>query len=214
MARPARHLALDGLMALFLAGIACWLFARSSSEAAPDGDRPGGLPVHGTVPDFEFTNHDGRRMGLADLAGRIWVADFVFTSCAGTCPILSRNMSSLQDELPGGFALVTFTCDPAIDTPARLGEYASRYGADPTRWFFLTGEATKLQHLAQTCLGLAARAATPEEISQGTERILHSRRFVLIDRQARIRGYYDGTDRAAVNRLVRDLRRLTGQSRS
>ena len=104
------------------------------------------LPVIGPVADFTLTNQDGKTTTLADLTNHVWVADIIFTRCAGPCPIITGHMKSLEDALPtnGEPRLVTLTTDPDFDTPAVMKNYGERFGADFSRWMFLTG--TKAAH--------------------------------------------------------------------
>ena len=168
------------------------------------------LPVLGEVPEFSLTEASGNPLRRADLAGRVWVAGFIFTHCASTCPIMSRRMSELQAQLGSreGLMLVSFSVDPQRDTPAVLTEYARQYGADRQRWLFVTGDKAQIRRLARDGFHLAAEDGTPED----DEPILHSTHLVLVDRHGRIRGYYDGMDAAALGRLLHDARVLGKES--
>jgi protein SCO1/2 len=166
------------------------------------------LPVLGTVPEFSLIERSGRQIGLPDLRGHIWIADFIFTNCAGTCPVMTTAMVELQAETAkdnmNDVKLVSITVDPARDTPEVLKRFADGYGADAVQWHFLTGDSASIQQLANK--GFRLSAATSG--GSGDEPIIHSNRFVLVDRQARIRGYYDGTDEVAVKQLLHDIKRL------
>ncbi len=173
-------------------------------------------PVLGAVPPFSLVNRDGRTVTQADLAGAPWIADFVFTRCAASCPLMTERMAKLAKDLdlatpaepgspPAGPRLrfVSFTVDPDHDTPAVLAAYAARYQAPPA-WLFLTGPQATLHHLSRDGFKLAVEpAGGPEK-----EPILHSTRFVLVDGRGRIRGYYDGFDGESVRKLERDLKTL------
>jgi protein SCO1 len=162
------------------------------------------IPDYGRVPEFSLTESSGRTVSLKDLHGKVWVADFIFTSCAGTCPMMSGQMRKMQDALPREIQMVSFTVDPARDTPAVLDGYAKKYGADPQRWMFLTGDRQSLYDLSIKGFKLAL------DDTQGTEAepITHSSRFVLVDRNGQIRGYYSGTEEADLKRLADDVRKL------
>ena len=99
------------------------------------------LPVIGAVADFTLTNQDGNVTTLADLTNHVWVADIIFTRCAGPCPVITGHMKSLEDALPktSDAKLVTLTTDPDFDTPAMMKRYGERFDADFSRWTFLTG---------------------------------------------------------------------------
>jgi protein SCO1/2 len=165
--------------------------------------RAGALPVLFAVPDFTLTERSNREVKLEDLAGRVWIADFIFTRCAGICPAMSSNMSRLQQTLPAEIRLVSFSVDPSHDTPDVLSDYARRYGADSERWLFLTGDTQSIHRLSIEGFKLAV-----EEGGTRIEPVTHSSRFVLVDREARVRGYYALEDDGAFERLVRDARRL------
>lgn len=161
-----------------------------------------------TLPEFTMTAvgaKETREFGRADLLGKVWVVDFIFTHCAGPCPILSSRMSDLAHELPAEVGLLTVAVDPDGDTPERLRAYAKRYGADLERWVFLRGTSSQVYHLlyAGFRLPLSINPTAPAE-----QRAAHSTRFALVDRNGAIRKFYDGlseTDNAA---LARDARRL------
>lgn len=147
------------------------------------------LPRLGAAPSF----------GQSDLAGHPWIADFIYTSCPGPCPVLSANMARLQRALPPSVLLVSFTVDPERDTPEALAEYGKRFGADPARWRFVRlGQAELSRVMGDGFkLALAAKGA-----------IVHSTKLVLVDAQGAIRGYYDGEDEAALKRLEGDAASL------
>jgi protein SCO1/2 len=161
-----------------------------------------GIRQYGSVPDFSLTERSGKRIDLAQLRGTIWIADFIYTNCEDTCPLQTAEMAKLQNELAAQTAvrLVSFSVDPEKDTPSVLSQYADRYEADRDRWLFLTGGQEEIKNLVQSGFRLSAATA-----ATGTGVILHSPRFVLIDRQAQIRGYYDSRDSEALQRLRRDV---------
>lgn len=161
------------------------------------------LPVYGEVPRFDLVAQDGRAFDRALLDGRIWVADFIFTTCAGPCPLMSRKMRELQDALSQqpDVRLVSFTIDPKRDTPEVLAEYGRRYKADPARWFFLTGDEAVLHSLGRDAFKLHNVDGT----------LVHSTRFVLLDGRGRIRGYYGTEGEDPVPRVLADIRRLRGE---
>lgn len=211
--RSNKHLVLGVAIAGILgAGGVYVLVTRNSGSSQAHGvsvtDDKGPL-----VPEFQFTNFDGKEVGSTELAGKIWVADFVFTSCSGTCPRMSNNMSALQEALAGiDFQLVTVTCDPANDTPERLAASAANYGAIPHIWYWVRGDKRKTQEFAEKVMKLGLRETTPAEQQQGMERIVHSSRFVLVDPAGRIRGWYDGLDQKAFEKLVTDARKIAEET--
>jgi protein SCO1/2 len=187
--RPARIALVAALVAA--GGVAAWVALR-----------PAPLPVLGVVPAFTLTERADVPVGAGDLRGRVWIADFVFTHCPDFCPALTARMASLQKRVPDDVRLVSFTVDPAHDTPDVLRAYAQRAGAGP-RWLFVTGPRDRLAALLRDGFKVAYADDGPAESP-----ITHSDRFVLVDGDLRIRGYYHGTDPADVARLARDATAL------
>jgi cytochrome oxidase Cu insertion factor (SCO1/SenC/PrrC family) len=257
-----RHMFGSGLLVLVLAGIlgtAMWVWQDLRFDRWNRGDRDlEGLQVFGTLPDFSLTERSGRHVTLADLQGKVWIANFIYTHCTDTCPLQSACLAKLQDDFAGeqDLRLVSITVDPERDTPKVLAEYASRFGADPNRWVFLTGEKQAIYALAQQGFFLSVeapevpgkpgrpagaprrapdRADWREEVPGRTpERVrswlfgatpafahsdflvppfVHSSWFVLVDRQARIRGYYRSDDEESLQRLRRDTKILLRDDR-
>jgi protein SCO1 len=156
---------------------------------------------YGTVPEFELTNQDGRAFGSAQLRGKIWIADFIYTTCPGPCPMISNRMSELQKPLEKtDVHLVSFTVDPAKDTPEVLRSYAERLQAEPGRWDFLTGPQSTIYNLSRNGFKLA--------VSEENKIPIHSTRIILVDRHGAIRGYYDAVEPDAVTKLVADTTHL------
>ncbi len=166
-------------------------------------------PDYGRVADFTLTEASGKPVGLADLCGKVWIASFIFTHCAGSCPIMTHYLAKAQQQLPvrDDLRLVSITVDPGRDTPTVLTKYAAKNDADRARWLFLTGEMPEIRRLARETFKLAvdATAGTAEEP------ILHSSKFVLVDRNGAIRGYYDGLELETLKKLVRDVERVLAE---
>lgn len=200
-------LAATVLLAAAAAFIVHRLAVRVASPATT-GVAADALPSLGAVPSFSLTSEQGKPVARTDYAGKVWIADFVFTRCGGTCPIMSSQMSKLAKKLADEplVRFVSFSVDPDHDTVEALAEYAKTYGADPARWTFLRGEREVIRVLASAGFKLAVEDGTPGD----PEPILHSTRFVLVDRTGQIRGYYDGTSPDACKHLVEDARRLAG----
>jgi len=190
-------------------GTALWIKFAPAPELRGWQQRPlEGLDVYGTVPDFALTERSGKTISRADLRSSVWIADFIYTGCTDTCPLQSAEMARLQEELAGrsGVKLVSISVDPATDSPPILAEYAARYNADRDRWLFLTGPRDRITELVQEGFRLSAASVPAAGAEAGV--ILHSPRFVLVDREARIRGYYDSREPEALRRLRRDLEKL------
>jgi protein SCO1/2 len=154
------------------------------------------------APIFQLTDQDGQPFGSDQLRGRIWIADFIYTTCPGPCPLISSRMSETQKPLRDtDVKLVSFTVDPQHDTPAVLRDYAERLQAQPGRWKFLTGDKGAIYRLVRNGFKLATAEG-------GTAGPIHSTRIVLVDRNGVIRGYYDATEADAVTRLLADTHHL------
>ena len=158
------------------------------------------LDVFGDIPQFELVAQNGQPFHSQVLAGKIWVADFIYTTCPGPCPRMTSQMREVQDAvstLPD-VRMVSFSIDPANDTPPVLAAYAKLHGASPSVWYFLTGPVPTLQMLDRDAFKLGNIDGTLE----------HSTRFVVVDRQGRIRGYYDTSESNAIPKVIADIRAL------
>ena len=152
-------------------------------------------PVLAELPAYALTSQDGEAFGSEQLRGHVYVANFIFTTCRSMCPGLTRAMASLQDkfeQIDVDIRLVSFTVDPATDTPERLEAYAEEYGADTSRWTFLTGSEEELEDLIVN--GFMTAVGEPQRDGAGMIDIAHSAKFILIDRDGQIRGYYDSDE--------------------
>ena len=151
------------------------------------------LPVIGAVNDFALTNQFGSAVSLADLRGELWIADIIFTRCPGPCLKMTRQMKELQDALPAASKtrLVTLTTDPDFDTPPVLAKYAERFDADTNRWMFLTGTKKEISALGGGSLKLSAVEVKPAERKSENDLFIHSTIFVVVDKQARLRGVFE-----------------------
>jgi protein SCO1/2 len=191
-----------------LTGIALWNWRASLQRRGGGEERPlEGLQSFGAVPSFSLTERDGRRITLSDLRGKVSIINFIYTNCPDTCPIQSAQMRQIQDEFKGekDLRLISITVDPARDTPEVLSDHARRFSADPARWLFLTGEKETIYKFAQEGFRLGALEIPHDKRPESGATHTHSPRFVLVDREAQIRGYYVSTDADAMKRLRRDL---------
>jgi protein SCO1/2 len=160
------------------------------------------LPNEGIVPPFELTDQNGQVFGTQQLLGHIWIADFVYTTCPGPCPMISSRMAETQKPLRDtDVKLVSFSVDPEHDTPAVLRRYADKLKAQPNRWKFLTGDENTIYRLIREGFKLTT-------IPNGASGPIHSTRLVLVDRSGAIRGYYEATDADAITRLLADVHHL------
>lgn len=185
------------MLLVILALSLAFLLAKAKSRV----EQQEALPVLAQVADFSLTNQDGAPVSLADLRGKVWVADIIFTRCAGSCPKMTQQMKELQDALPANSQakLVSLTTDPDYDTPAILKTYSERAGADTSRWTFLTG--TKQQLIANLAVGslkLSAVPVNPQERTSPVDLWVHSTIFVVVDKHGQLRGVFqtagDGVD--------------------
>jgi len=174
-----------------------WLAAASG--AVLSGCLKAPLPEINQVPDFELVDQDGRPFRSAEqLRGKVWVADFFFTTCNGPCPRMSALMRRVQDATAAfdDVRLVSFTVDPRTDTPTVLKEYGKRFRQNPQRWVLLTGDPETLRKLGADVFYLGGMG--PE----------HGTRFALVDRKMRLRAYYETTDSSCVEQVTADIRKL------
>src|SRR5689334_16521384 len=137
-------------LVLIAAGVLVLAIAQGLPRSQPRNN-----PEYGQVPAFNLTESSGRTVGQQELSGKVWVADFIFTSCAGSCPVMTAQMRKLQDLLPHDIGLVSFSVDPKRDTPEVLARYAQQFHADPQRWLFLTGDRQTLYNITVNGFKLA-----------------------------------------------------------
>lgn len=201
----SRRIALIVILALILVALSVTpiLLQRSAAvKAAPDVQiEPDSLYDVGAIPDFTLTDSTGSEFRGSQLAGKIWVADLFLTSCQGACPVMTKNMKILHDRYATDdrVKFVSISTDPDTDTPEILTKYINDHGIDAERWHFLTGPVEEIHRMASE---EGFKVGVPET-PMG-----HSQRFVLIDAEGHIRGYYDGMDEADAHRLGEDIDRL------
>lgn len=154
------------------------------------------LPI-GEVPDFSFTTQEGKRITKADLHGKIWIADFIFTRCVGPCPMLTSRMMELSSKLSKNqeVKLISVTVDPAYDTPEVLADYARTTHANPKQWIFLTGPLPQITSFIQG--GMKQPLAIEPDGAPA-----HSLRLMVVDRDGMIRSYIDGNDPEVIQKIL------------
>jgi cytochrome oxidase Cu insertion factor (SCO1/SenC/PrrC family) len=206
-----------GLLLTFLLLLLAALLASLKARSV----RSRNLPVYGTVAEFTLTNQAGQPVSLSALRGHVWVADIIFTRCAGPCLAMSKQMKALQEELPSGSTarLVSLTTDPEYDQPPVLAAYGQKFGADTNRWLFLTGTKAQIAAVAVDSLKLSAVEIKPEERKNPQDLFIHSTIFVVVDAQGRLRGVFDtqseGEDpKAARARILGTVRKLERERQS
>ncbi len=156
------------------------------------------------APSFTFEDRSGRMFSSTELKGKVWAVDFIFAHCAGSCPMISSQMSRLQQEWRGNgdFKMVTFTVDPERDTAEALKAYAQDYKAEENQWFFLTGKKSDVYNTIGNGFHLTAYP-NPDKIP-GYE-FIHTTRILLVDADNMVRGMYDGEDEENVKKLHQDV---------
>ena len=158
------------------------------------------LPKLGSIPSFEFTDSDGNLISQEELSGKVWVADFIFTTCTMACPVMTGNMNLIHKAFKNNdkVRIVSISVYPEYDTPEILKEYASRYNANTNRWHFLTGPEENVKLVIKN----GFKMGDYEDI------IFHSEKFALVDQNGNIRGYYNGMKTDDVKTLKKDIRIL------
>jgi protein SCO1/2 len=161
--------------------------------------------IYHTIGDFAFLDQDSLLVTPETFNGKIYVSDFFFTSCRTICPIMKTQMLRVYDSIENDpeVLLLSHTIDPDFDTVGRLHDYADRLGVKSSKWHFVTGDKDSIYHIAQT--GYFATALEDKTEPDG---FIHSGAFLLVDKERRIRGKYDGTLEEDVNRLLADIERL------
>lgn len=163
------------------------------------------------IPEFKLISQDQTNITDKALENNITIVDFFFTSCPDICPVMSSELSRVQEVFRNKklVNLLSITVDPAYDSPAILKKYAEEFGADTAQWNFLTGEKETIYSLARCGFLL------PVEDGDGSkEDFIHSEKIILVDQQKRIRGYYDGTDREEIDRLITEINILLDEYNS
>ncbi len=184
----------------------------SQGPAATTSDTP---ETFWPAPAFNLTNQDNQPVTLETYKGKAVIASFIFTRCFGPCPRISAEMEKLQTRLAthprkDSIHLVSFSVDPAFDTPAVLTHYAQRFGADTTRWSFLTGDRAAMWQMVVSGYKLALEDTPDDQVSP----ISHSTKLVLIDPQGQVRGYYDALDANSRALMLKHLDHVLAQPAS
>lgn len=154
-----------------------------------------------TAPSFSLIDQNAAPFTSEDLKGKVWIADFFFTTCTGPCPLLTQRLSQLDKKLTDpNIRFVSFSVDPETDTPAILKAYAEKLSPSP-RWHFLTGPDN-------TAYSIAKALALPALPASGKDSIFHSTKFVLVSPAGKVAGYYDSSDPASLDKLATDAQSL------
>lgn len=156
------------------------------------------------VRDFSFTTQDGKAFTQKDVAGKIYLAEFFFTTCQGICPVMNNNMKQVYEKFKAvpDFLILSHTCDPAKDSAARLKVYADSMQVDTQKWIFLTGRKDSLYNMARLSYTIDDPA---NNLSNPEDDFLHTQFWALVDRHGNVRGIYDGLKQKEINKLFKDI---------
>ena len=161
------------------------------------------------IGDFSFLNQNGETITRSEVDGKVFVAEYFFTTCGTICPKMNKQMQRVQFEYAGedDVRILSFTVDPEVDTVAQMKRYADSHGAKSGQWHFLTGSKEQLYKLARRSF-FVLKPAEAQNLGDVGSDFIHTNNFVLVDRLGRIRGYYDGTSKEDVDELILDIQRL------
>jgi protein SCO1 len=177
--------------ALLVFSVGALILATACSKPASK------LPNYGTVPAFQMTDSQGHRFDSKILKGKLWVADFIFTNCPGPCSRMTSQMHKVQQKVSGqkDVWLVSISVDPQRDSPRVLSDFAHRFGGPADNWVFLTGSPETVHVLAHEVF----------HVGDLISKMDHSTKFMLVDRQGDIRGYYSSVDAEGMSAMLKDL---------
>lgn len=175
------------------------------------------LPILGTLGEFQLTNQLGKTVTLASLRGQVCVFDIIFSRCPGPCALITRHMAALQKAMPEEMPVrfLSLTTDADFDTPGVLKIYGDRFGVDHDRFLFLTGSKLEIHRVATSPRGglmLAVVEKQPSERLTDEDLFIHSTRFVVVDKQGRIRAFFDGERPEVQPEIISTVRRLAREN--
>lgn len=162
-----------------------------------------------TIGNFSFLNQDGKKITQKEVEGKVYVAEYFFTTCKSICPLMNTQMKRVQERYSSvkNLKILSFTVDPEVDSVEQMKSYASGHGAIPGKWHFLTGDKKELYSLARKSFFIL-KPAEAQNLGDGGSDFIHTNNFVLVDREGRIRGYYNGTSHEEVDKLLLDIEKL------
>ena len=180
---------------IFLLGLGIFYFQKPKVQT--EGTNL--VKIHKISP-FHLTNQESQKFGTEQLKGKSWVVNFVFTRCKGPCPLITKKMAKLQKKFKENpnLQFLTITMDPSFDKPAQLKAYGLKHKADFSRWNFLTGDHDKILNIARNIFKVPADK-NPE---------MHTTRFILIDSELYVRGYYHSLEEDSFNNLIGDIDKI------
>jgi protein SCO1 len=178
----------------------------------PKWNQPEMDTVFHTIPDWKLIDENGVAFSGSSLKGKIYIADFFFTRCESICPKMSTQLTRVQDifSKEDEVQLASFSVDPTHDTPEMLKEYAKKYDAKAGKWHFFTGTKTQIYPLAVKgyYVPVADASEYDKAVKNPDETFIHSEKLILVDKEGHIRGFYDGTDKKDVDKLILEIRVL------
>lgn len=191
--------------ALFTASAILCFGSGAGSPAQLSGSQ---LLTGKSIAPFELTRENGAMLSSESLKNQVWLAAFTFTRCPSSCPRISTTLKGIQSGLgSSGVKIVSISVDPKFDTPEVLKTYAEKFGADPARWWFLTGPETEIYQLIQKSFMLPVAAATPEQQKEGAESVAHSERIALIDKDLQLVRLFDSNSPDEIKSLIAEAKR-------
>ena len=158
-----------------------------------------------TIADFSLINQNGETVTQDDYKDKIYIADFFFTTCPTICPIMTKNMADIQDRIKNEteVLLLSHSVTPEIDSVAQLKKYAREQGVNDAKWNLVTGDKKQIYELARK-----SYLAVKTDGDGGPFDMIHTENFILVDKERQVRGFYDGTNKEEIERLMRDLKVL------
>ena len=176
-------------------------FGAGDKSAAPISGSP--ALIGKSIAPFELTRENGSRLSSESLRDQVWLAAFTFTRCPSSCPRISATLKGIQGQLgSSNVKIISFSVDPKFDTPDVLMAYGEMFGADPARWWFLTGPEAEIYQLIQQSFMLPVAAATPEQLKEGAEAVAHSERIALIDKDLKLVKFFDSNAPDEIKSLI------------
>ena len=162
-----------------------------------------------TIGEFSFLDQNGKEVTQDNIKGKVFVAEYFFTTCGSICPIMNKQMQRVQKayDREEDFEILSFTVDPEVDDVGQMKEYALGHGANDAQWHFLTGKKEELYALARKSF-FVLKPAEAENLGDAGSDFIHTNNFVLVDKKKRIRGYYNGTSATSVDSLIHDIGHL------
>jgi protein SCO1/2 len=192
----------------FFVGLVIVFYFVLTSNVPDFGKRK--VPPISYVRPFNFVDQDGRPFTQQQVAGKVYVAEYFFTTCKGICPVMNNNLRTVHDELKDekGFMIVSHTCDPEIDSAARLKQYADSMGVSGTNWVFVTGRKDSLYKAARISYTIDDPANNLKDINDD---FLHTQFWALVDKNGDVIKIYDGLKESQVRSLIKDAKKLLKQ---